>query len=66
MGRRLLEFFDKVERENVAMGDTRMMVKLGISKKQAGEVEDTPELIAKAETILQELIKTKDLFKVGR
>lgn len=63
MGARLLELFDRVERENVNLGETRLVLKLGMSKSRAAQVEDSPDLLVKAEQILQEIVATKDLFK---
>lgn len=66
MGSRLLEYFYRVERENIGLGEARMALSLGISKAKAGTIEDTPELLDKAESVFQRLISTRDLFTVRR
>jgi len=55
-----------MDKEAIALGEARMQLKLGMSRKRAGEVEDTPELVEKAQRILNELIQTRDLFKAPR
>lgn len=66
MGLRLAEYFNRMDRESIALGEARMQLKLGMSRKRAAEVEDRQDLIEKAEKILAELIQTKDLFKTPR
>ncbi len=66
MGLRLVEYFNRMDRESIALGEARMQLKLGMSRKRAAEVDDKPDLIEKAERILNELIRTKDLFKAPR
>jgi hypothetical protein len=66
MGLRLAEYFSRMDRESIALGEARMQLKLGMSRKRAAEVEDRQDLIEKAEKILAELIQTKDLFKTPR
>lgn len=66
MGTRLAEMFDRMERESIALGEARMELKLGMSRGRASKVEDTPDLVSKAENILNELIRTRDLFRTQR
>jgi hypothetical protein len=66
MGEKLLAYFRKMDDAAVALGEARMQLKLGMTRSRASMLDDTPELIAKAEKALNELIQTKDLFKSRR
>jgi hypothetical protein len=66
MGSRLLDYFQRMDKAAIALGEARMQLKLGMSRSRAATVEDTPELLAKAEIILNELIQTKHLFQSRR
>jgi hypothetical protein len=66
MGKRLSSFFQRMDESKIALGEARMQLKLGISRARAATIDDTPELLAKAERVLNELIRTKDLFQKRR
>lgn len=66
MGSRLVGYFQRMEDAAIALGEARMQLKLGISRSRAADVEDSPEILAKAERVLSELLKTKDLFQSRR
>lgn len=66
MGSRLLDYFKRMDNEAIALGEARMQLKLGMTRSRAASVDDTPELLAKADRVLNELIQTKDLFKSRR
>jgi hypothetical protein len=57
MGYRLMDYFEKAKAANVVLPYSRMSLRLGISRKRAEKIEDTPELLSKARSALHELIK---------
>jgi hypothetical protein len=66
MGEKLLSCFKKMDDAAISLGEARMQLKLGMTRSRAASLDDTPELVAKAERVLKELIQTKDLFKSRR
>lgn len=66
MGARLLDYFQRMDNAAIALGEARMQLKLGVSRARAATIEDTPEILAKAEKVLNELVQTKYLFERRR
>jgi hypothetical protein len=66
MGLLLAEYFDKLDQEGVALGEARLVLRLGITRQRAQIVEDTPDLMAKAEDYFQQIMETKNLFGLRR
>ena len=58
--------FRKMDNASIALGEARMQLKLGVSRARAATVDDTPEILAKADKILNELMQTKHLFERRR
>jgi hypothetical protein len=66
MGQLLVAYFDKLDEAGVALGEARMVLRLGVTRQRAETIEDTPEMMAKAEGFYQQIMETKNLFGLRR
>jgi hypothetical protein len=66
MGHLLAEYFDRLDQEGVALGEARLVLRLGITRQKAQIIEDTPDLMAKAEDYFRQIMETRNLFGLRR
>lgn len=66
MGYLLAEYFNRLDQEGVALGEARLVLRLGMTRQRAQIIEDTPELMAMAEGYFQQIMETKNLFGLRR
>ena len=66
MGQLLAAYFNKLDEAGVALGEARMVLRLGVTRQRAEIIEDTPEMMAKAEGFYQQIMETKNLFGLRR